>query len=165
MQIYTRAGARRDNYIHLYCIQVIDHELHTALVPMASAATLDMRQWPHQKSIYQQTTQLEPMGGCATLMASVCIWMVPPSCMPWRCGRTLWDVTCPYTFAPSHVGLAFGESSLVAAQAEQQKSSKYTELLVRHHFSPIAPETSGVFDLEAAVFFKGIHWDKATWCS
>ena len=56
----------------------------------------------------------------------------------------VWDVTCCDTFAPSHVGLASGEASLVAAQAEQLKNRKHAELLVNHQFIPIANETSGV---------------------
>ena len=57
--------------------------------------------------------------------------------MPWKCGRVLmWDVTCPDTYAPSHVGLASREAGLVAAKAEQIKNRKYVELLVSHHFSP-----------------------------
>ena len=45
----------------------------------------------------------------------------------------------------------------MAAQAEQQESSKYTELHVRHHFIPITPETSGVFGPEAAAFFEDLR--------
>ena len=79
------------------------------------------------------------------------------SIMPWSRGRTLvWDVTCPDTFAPSHVRLASGEAGLVAAQAEQRKNRKYAELLASHHFTPVAVETSGVFGPEAASFFKDL---------
>ena len=44
--------------------------------------------------------------------------------------------------APSHVGLASGEAGLVAAKAEPIKNRKYVELLVSHHFSPIAIKCS-----------------------
>ena len=49
--------------------------------------------------------------------------------MPWKTGRVLvWDVTCPDTYAPSHISMATREAGAVAAQAEQRKRSKYAEL-------------------------------------
>ena len=75
--------------------------------------------------------------------------------MPWACGRILvWDATCPDTLVPSHIALASREPGLVAEQAEQKKKSKYTDLLVTHHFVPISTETSGVFGPEAYSLFK-----------
>ena len=44
----------------------------------------------------------------------------------------------------------------MAAKAEQIKNRKYAELLVSHHFSPIAIETSGVFGPEATTFFQDL---------
>ena len=74
--------------------------------------------------------------------------------MPWKNGRTMvWDVTCPDTFAPSHVAHAAREAGTVASQAERNKCQKYALLCTSHHFVPIAIETSGVFGPEAASFF------------
>ena len=79
--------------------------------------------------------------------------------MPWRCGHALvWDVACPNTFAPSHVGLAPGEAGLVAAQAEQLKNRKYTELLISLRFTPFATETSGVFGPDTTPFFEDLGY-------
>ena len=64
------------------------------------------------------------------------------------------DATCPDTLAPSHVALASREHGLVAEQAEQQKKTKYADLLNTHHFVPIGTETTGVFGPEAFSFFK-----------
>ena len=48
---------------------------------------------------------------------------------PWQAGRTLvWDVTCPDTYAVSHVVLATREAGAVATSAEVKKSNKYEEL-------------------------------------
>ena len=47
----------------------------------------------------------------------------------WQAGRTLvWDVTCPDTYAVSHVVLATREVGAVATSAEVKKSNKYEEL-------------------------------------
>ena len=45
----------------------------------------------------------------------------------------------------SHVMLAMSEGGAIANQAEDRKRAKYAELLVSHHFVPVAIETSGVF--------------------
>ena len=45
----------------------------------------------------------------------------------------------------SHVMLAMSEAGAIANQAEDRKRAKYAELLVSHHFVPVAIETSGVF--------------------
>ena len=48
---------------------------------------------------------------------------------PWQAGRTLvLDVTCPDTYAVSHVVLATREAGAVATSAEVKKSNKYEEL-------------------------------------
>ena len=70
----------------------------------------------------------------------------------WRCGRALvWDATCSDTFATSHVMLAMNEAGAIANQAEDRK--EYTELLVSHHFVPVAIETS-VFRQGALSFIR-----------
>ena len=74
---------------------------------------------------------------------------------PWRCGRALvWDATCPDTFATSHVILATSEAGAIANQAEEKKRAKYAELLVSHHFVPVAIETSRVFGQVALSFIR-----------
>ena len=81
--------------------------------------------------------------------------------MPWKTGRVLvWDVTCPDTYAPSHISVATRETGAVAAQAEQRKRLKYAELEANHHFVPVAIETSGVCGPEALQFLHG--WDIAS---
>ena len=75
--------------------------------------------------------------------------------MPWRCGRALaLDVTCPDTFAPSHLRLATSKAGAVAEQAEVRKGAKYADLQASHHFVPVAIETSGVFGQEALSFIQ-----------
>ena len=77
--------------------------------------------------------------------------------VPWKTGRVLvWDATCPDTFAPSHTHLATREAGTVAAQAEQRKRTKYTELEASHHFVPVAIETTGVFGPEAHSSFVNL---------
>ena len=73
--------------------------------------------------------------------------------MPWKTGRVLvWDVTCPDTYAPSHISVVTREAGAVAAQAEQRKRLKYAELEASHHFVPVAIETSGVCGPETLQF-------------
>ena len=75
--------------------------------------------------------------------------------MPQRCGSALaWDVTCPDTYAPSHLRLATSEAGAVAEQAEVSKSIKYADLQASHHFVPVGIETSGVFGQEALSFIR-----------
>ena len=75
--------------------------------------------------------------------------------MPWRCGRALaWDVTCPDTYALSHLRLATSKAGAVAEQAEVRKSAKYADLQASHHFVPVAIETSRVFEQEALSFIR-----------
>ena len=78
--------------------------------------------------------------------------------MPWRCGCALaWDVTCPDTYAPSHLRLATSEAGAVAEQAEVRKSVKLADLQASHHFVPVAIETSGVFGQEALSFIRELR--------
>ena len=73
--------------------------------------------------------------------------------MPWKSGQTLaWDVTCPDTFAPSHMALAAREAGTVASKAESNKLQKYALLGNSYHFVPIAIEASGVFGPKALSF-------------
>ena len=48
------------------------------------------------------------------------------SIVPWKSGKLLvWNVTCPYTFAPSYLRLSTNGAGEVAAAAEACKTSKY----------------------------------------
>ena len=76
---------------------------------------------------------------------------------PWKTGRCLvWDVTCPDTYAASHVVQATSEAGAVAKGAEIKKRDKYQFLSQTHHFVPVAVETSGVFGPDAFELFREI---------
>lgn len=77
--------------------------------------------------------------------------------IPWKCGRMLvWDVTCPDTFAPSHVSLAADVTGAVADEAEHLKRMKYNDLDSVYCFAPLAIETSGVLGSSAREFFNDL---------
>ena len=57
----------------------------------------------------------------------------------------VWDVTCPDTFASSHVSRAADIVASVANEAEHSKIQKYGDLDSIYSFYPIAIETSGVY--------------------
>ena len=50
--------------------------------------------------------------------------------------------------------LATREAGAIANQAEEKKRVKYAELLVSHHFVPVAIEMSGVFGQGALSFIR-----------
>ena len=56
-----------------------------------------------------------------------------------------WDVTCPNTFAPSHLPKATSEleAGAVAALAERSKHEKYSDLDQCHTFAPVTIVMSG----------------------
>ena len=56
----------------------------------------------------------------------------------------------------SHIGLVSNGAGLVAAQVEQKKNRKYAELLLSHHFIPIAIETGRVFGPEFTAFLRAL---------
>ena len=75
------------------------------------------------------------------------------SVVPWKSGKLLvWDATCPDTFSPSYGMSATSEPGAVAALAEVRKEAKYTSLCSTHVFTPVAIETSGVFDPKSLSF-------------
>ena len=77
--------------------------------------------------------------------------------VPWRSGRLhVWDVTCPDTFAPSHLPSATREAGAVAAQAERNKQEKYAGLNQHHNFTPVAIETAGPFGPETFTFLRDL---------
>ena len=66
--------------------------------------------------------------------------------IPWDHGRCLaWDYTCPDTVAPSHLSSSTIAAGLMAREAEDFKSEKYSELVPSHVFVPVAIETLGVW--------------------
>ena len=71
----------------------------------------------------------------------------PDGCyiLSWKSGKVLvWDATCPYTIASSHISAAAREAGAVAAQTEYLKIAEYVYLEASHHFVLFAVETSGV---------------------
>ena len=56
-------------------------------------------------------------------------WPDGNSLVPWKCGQSLvGGITCPDTYAPSHLALAGVEAGCVAAEAEDHRRAKYREL-------------------------------------
>ena len=79
------------------------------------------------------------------------------SLLPWKEGKcVIWDVTCPDSFAPSHLASSSRDAGVVAEQAERAKHSKYSALQSKFHFVPVAVETTGVFGPEARVFLRDL---------
>ena len=68
----------------------------------------------------------------------------------------IWDVTCPDSFAPSHLVSSSSGAGVVAEQAEHIKFSKYSALRYRFHFILVVVETTGVLGPEAHVFLRDI---------
>lgn len=76
------------------------------------------------------------------------------SLTPWSNGRCLvWDFTCPDTLAPSHLDTAVSGPGVVASEAENKKSLKYSSLSATYSFIPVAVETMGALGDEATDFF------------
>ena len=74
--------------------------------------------------------------------------------VPWKSSRLLmWDATCPYTFAPSHLPSATREAGAVAALAEWSKQDKYAALNQCHNFTLVPIERAGPFEPETFLFF------------
>ena len=68
------------------------------------------------------------------------------SLFPFSQGRSLcWDATCLNTFAESSIFDSAVEAGAAAAKAEASKRKKYSELVGKYRFEPIAIETSGVY--------------------
>lgn len=77
--------------------------------------------------------------------------------IPWSRGKSLvWDYTCVDSFAPSHLPSTSREAGAAAAAAEVKKSRKYSFLLDRYLFVPVAMETTGVWGKDAIGFVKEI---------
>ena len=66
--------------------------------------------------------------------------------------------TCPEdTFAPSHSGVAARGAGDAAEQAEHGKRWKYSSLMSRCHFVPVAVESLGVLEPEAYGFLLSLE--------
>ena len=77
--------------------------------------------------------------------------------VPWNRGRCLaWDVTCPDTFAMSHVTASSSEAGSAAAAAETKKIRKYNDIISGVDFVPVAIETSGVWGDSAMSLIKEV---------
>ena len=93
------------------------------------------------------------------------IWPDRLTIVPWKCGHSLvWDVTCPGTFALSHIPQATREAGAVASPPEVRKRSKYQDLLATHEFVAIAVETLGAFGPEAEAFIGEVGGHRVTTC-
>ena len=68
----------------------------------------------------------------------------------------IWHVTCPDSFAPSHLVSSASGAGVVAEQAEHIKHTKYSPLKSRFHSVPAAIESSGVYGPEASVFLHDL---------
>lgn len=73
--------------------------------------------------------------------------------VPWERGKCLlWDATCVSTFAASHIGRTVRTAGAAAEFAALRKRDKYSALLSRYMFVPLAVETSGCWCAEAKIF-------------
>ena len=78
---------------------------------------------------------------------------------PWSRGRTMaWDFTCPDTLAPCYVSQSASTVGSAAAQAEQNKRAKYSQLASSGDilFVPVAIETLGVWGTSAVELCREI---------
>ena len=72
-------------------------------------------------------------------------------------GKSLcWDATCVNTYGEGSVNGAAVEVGHAAAKAENAKRAKYTELVRRYRFEPVAIETSGVFGPSSRILISEI---------
>jgi hypothetical protein len=77
--------------------------------------------------------------------------------IPWQGGRSLvWDVTVVSTLAVSYVDMAATGAGLVAEQAADRKSVKYTDLAANYIFQPIAVENLGPLNSSALIFLNDL---------
>ena len=82
------------------------------------------------------------------------------SIVPWKRGQLLvWDATCPDTFAPCLIILhncciASWNSCSTGGEDIKKKIQKYKHLDSCHFFTPVAIETTGVFEPRTSEFLK-----------
>ena len=78
---------------------------------------------------------------------------------PWSRGLPLvWDFTCPDTLAPSHVAQSSNTAGSAASKAEQNKRSKYAQLVSANNvlFAPVAIESLGTWGTSATDLCRDI---------
>ena len=76
---------------------------------------------------------------------------------PWHQGRYLtWDFTCPDTLAASYVAQSAASVGSAAGRAEQNKRTKYAELVSSNLFTPIAIESLGTWGASAEEICRDI---------
>jgi hypothetical protein len=76
---------------------------------------------------------------------------------PWKRGKhLLWDFTCVDTFAPSYVHNTSRYVGHAVDGAEDNKKTKYHDLLAAYYFVPVGMETSGVDGREELRLIKAI---------
>ena len=68
----------------------------------------------------------------------------------------VWDVTCCYTLANSHLNSAVTGPGVVAKDAECRKQLKYEAISQTHCFIPVTFETHGALGEEVTAFFKDL---------
>ncbi|PZC80745.1 hypothetical protein B5X24_HaOG213969 [Helicoverpa armigera] len=79
------------------------------------------------------------------------------SLFPWKVGRTLvWDATCVDTLAPSHLPGTACRAGSAAAQAENLKRRKYSNLIGNYMFEPFGVETLGPWGPSAHLLARDI---------
>jgi hypothetical protein len=75
------------------------------------------------------------------------------SMIPWARGRCItWDVTIPDTFATSYLPHTSTQAGAAADRAATLKHAKYQTIKQTHIFTPVAIETSGVWNDEGLNF-------------
>ena len=79
------------------------------------------------------------------------------SLIPWKMGRPLvWDATCVYTLASTHLPMTKSGAGNAASTAEDLKRRKYGTLGRGYIFVPFGVETLGPWGPSAKGFFKDI---------
>ena len=75
----------------------------------------------------------------------------------WTQGKSLiWDFTCADTLCDSYVKKASKESCSAAAERENKKIEKYSNLSENYHFVPVGIETYGAFGPQGLKLLKQI---------
>ena len=73
--------------------------------------------------------------------------------IPWKQGKCLaWDVTMPDTFAASHLPNTAVKQGAAADSSATSKIQKYANIVQTHFFTPVAKETTGVWNNQATEF-------------
>ena len=76
---------------------------------------------------------------------------------PYGEGRCLaWDATCVDTYSATSVIDAAITPGSAASAAEERKRARYSSLVDRYLFEPVALETTGVVGASTAAFLSGL---------